>query len=77
MTGDIAYQQSFDGSADVTGVATLSNTGVVAGSYPVLTVDAKGRVTSGRALATTDIPVDLMNRIKYLESMVTILSSRP
>jgi phage-related tail fiber protein len=77
MTGDVVYQQSFDGSTDVTGSATLSNTGVTAGTYPVLTVDGKGRAVSGRALATADIPSDLMNRIKYLESMVTILSSKP
>ena len=35
---------------------SLVTTGVVAGSYPKVTVDAKGRVTAGTALATSDIP---------------------
>ena len=52
-TGDITYTSgSFDGSGDVTGVATLAASGVSSGTYgsstaiPVLTVDTKGRVTS-------------------------------
>ena len=47
-TGDVtAGAVSFDGSANVSLTTTLSNTGVVAGSYTKVTVDAKGRVTSG------------------------------
>jgi len=53
MTGDVTYTSAaFDGSANVTGTATLASTGVTAGSYgstsaiPSITVDAKGRVTS-------------------------------
>lgn len=53
MTGDVTYTSAaFDGSANVTGTATLATTGVSAGSYgstssiPTITVDAKGRVTS-------------------------------
>lgn len=39
------------------GVAiTLANSGVTAGSYAKMTVDAKGRVTSGGALSVSDIP---------------------
>lgn len=34
----------------------LSTTGVTAGTYPKVTVDAKGRVTSGAALSASDIP---------------------
>lgn len=53
-TGDISFTTgSFNGTANVTGVSTLSNTGVVPGTYnndPIsvrpFTVDAKGRITS-------------------------------
>lgn len=55
-TGDAEWTVSFDGSADATAVLTLTATGVTASEYQVVTVDAKGRVTSGRALTASDIP---------------------
>ena len=52
ITGDLSWNVNFDGSTNVTSVGTLSNSGVVAGTYgssttvPVFAVDSKGRVTS-------------------------------
>ena len=52
MTGDVTWTSAaFDGSSDVTGAATLADSGVTAGTYnsttqiAPLTIDAKGRVT--------------------------------
>lgn len=47
MTGDGTWSVNFNGSANVTASLTLANTGVVAGTYTGVTVDAKGRVTAG------------------------------
>jgi hypothetical protein len=56
LTGDVTYTSgSFNGSANVTGTATLASVGT-AGTYTKVTTDAKGRVTSGTTLAATDIP---------------------
>lgn len=49
MTGDVTWtSNSFNGSANVTGTATLANTSVTAGSYTSanITVDSKGRITA-------------------------------
>jgi hypothetical protein len=47
MTGDGTWTVDFDGSGNATGALTLSGTGVTAGTYKSVTVDAKGRVTAG------------------------------
>lgn len=48
MTGDVTWTSAaFDGSGNVTGAATLANSGVTAGTFKSVTVDAKGRVTAG------------------------------
>ena len=47
LSGDATGNISFDGSSNKTLSVTLANSGVTAGTYSVLTVDAKGRATSG------------------------------
>ena len=47
LSGDATGSISFDGSSNKTLSVTLSNSGVTAGTYSVVTVDAKGRATSG------------------------------
>jgi hypothetical protein len=57
MTGDVTWtSNSFNGTANVTGTSTLANTGVTAGTYTKVTVDAKGRVTTGNTLSYSDLP---------------------
>ncbi|AXE32240.1 hypothetical protein DK842_21410 [Chromobacterium phragmitis] len=56
MTGDGSWSVAFDGSGNASAALTLANSGVVAGTYGMLTVDIKGRVTAARALAAADIP---------------------
>jgi phage-related tail fiber protein len=57
MSGDVSWSVSFDGSANVTAAGTLANSGVTAGTYPKVTVNAKGLVTGGASLVASDIPV--------------------
>lgn len=56
FTGDATGSGSVDGSANVATALTLANSGITAGTYTKLTVDAKGRAISGTTLAATDIP---------------------
>jgi hypothetical protein len=53
FTGDATGSLTFDGSANASAALTLPNTGVIAGSYTRVTVDAKGRVTAGAARTIT------------------------
>lgn len=53
------------------GVAiTLANSGVTAGSYGKVTVDAKGRVTAGTSLADSDIPSLTSAKISNFDTAV-------
>jgi len=47
ITGDATGSTTFDGSADKSISVTLANSGVTAGTYSAVTVDAKGRATAG------------------------------
>ena len=56
LTGDVTgTSTAFDGSAALSFAATLANSGVAAGTYTKVTVDAKGRVTTGASLASADV----------------------
>ena len=60
ITGDATWTSgTFNGSTNVTAALTLANSGVTAGTYTKLTVDVKGRVTAGAALASGDITTAL------------------
>lgn len=54
LTGDGSWSVSFDGSANVSGSFTLSNSGVTNGTYRSVTVDSKGRVIAGTNPTTLD-----------------------
>lgn len=57
ITGDgTGTSGGFDGSANASITLVLANTGVAAGTYTKLTVDAKGRITSAVQLTAADIP---------------------
>lgn len=47
MTGDGTWTTSFDGSGNVTAAMALSNSGITPGTYKSVSVDAKGRITTG------------------------------
>ena len=56
VSGDASGSASFDGSANANIAVTLADSGVTAGEYTKVTVDAKGRVTQGAQLEASDIP---------------------
>ena len=53
LTGDATGSTTFDGSANRDISVTLANTGVTAGTYNNVTVDAKGRVVSASNIKTS------------------------
>jgi hypothetical protein len=56
LSGDASGSASFDGSSNAIISLTLANSGVTAGTYTKVTVDAKGRVTTGDSLSSADLP---------------------
>ena len=69
-TGDATGSASVDGSTNASMALTLANSGVTAGSYPKVTVDAKGRVTGGASLAASDIPTLTASKISDFDTQV-------
>ncbi len=70
LTGDATGTGTFDGSANLSIALTAKDTGVVAGTYASVTVDSKGRVTAGAALASADLPASGVTAGTY--SSVTV-----
>lgn len=76
VTGNQTITLSGDatGSGTTAITVTLSPSGVTAGTYPKVTVDTKGRVTAGSALADTDIPTLTASKISNF--MTTVYTAR-
>lgn len=55
LTTDATGSASFNGSANATIAVTLANSGVSAGTYTKITVDAKGRATVGETASLSDL----------------------
>ncbi|HFH3052912.1 TPA: phage tail protein [Pseudomonas aeruginosa] len=56
ISGAATGSGTFDGSADTALTITLADSGVTAGTYPKVNVNAKGLVTGGAALTAADLP---------------------
>jgi phage-related tail fiber protein len=72
ITGNqsITFTGDATGSGSTTVALTLANSGVTAGTYTKLTVDAKGRVTSGTQMVAADISdFDTRVRTSRLDQM--------
>lgn len=63
LAGDATGSVSFDGSANAPITVVLANTGVAAGTYTKLTIDAKGRVLSATQQTAADIPNLTLSKI--------------
>ena len=72
LTGNQSISLSGDASGSgATSIAvTLANTGVNAGTYTKLTVDSKGRATSGTTLSAGDIPTLAASKISDFDAQV-------
>lgn len=59
----VENSKTFDGSGDVEYVLVLANSGVSAGTYTKVTVNAKGIITSATTLTAADIPALTLSKI--------------
>lgn len=72
LTGNqsITFSGDASGSGTTSVTLTLANSGVVAGTYTKITVDAKGRATTGANLSATDIPTLTASKISDFDTQV-------
>lgn len=72
LTGNQSISVSGDatGSGSTSISLTLANSGVSAGTYTKVTVDAKGRVTTGASIAASDVPTLTAAKISDFDTQV-------
>jgi len=72
LTGNesITFSGDATGSGTTSVTLTLANTGISAGTYTKLTVDAKGRATAGTTLSASDIPTLTASKISDFDTQV-------
>ena len=63
FTGDVTGNNSFNGSSNVSFGLVLVSSGITAGTYTKLTVNAKGIATVGDTLTAGDIPMLTLSKI--------------
>lgn len=71
LTGDATGSTTFDGSENKTITVVLKNSGVTAGTYTKLTVNAQGIVTSTTAITEDDLPSISSSKITGLGTAAT------
>ena len=71
LSGDVTGTASaFNGSANASISATLANSGVSAGTFTKITVNAKGLATSGTTLEASDIPTLTSAKVSDFDTQV-------
>lgn len=72
LTGNetITFSGDATGSGSSSVTLTLANSGVTAGTYTKVTIDAKGRATSGTTLSDSDIPTLTASKISDFDTQV-------
>lgn len=74
-TGDATGSTAFDGSQNVEMALELATSGVTAGTYSKVTVDAKGRVTGGANITIEDVS-DLSTQLELLGTEIETTSNQ-